>query len=176
MDDLPTVIPQSPPPQLVHDLADVPLWARVLLGRVQQGIPLEDARRMTGSQRSIQTVYDMGQLHPDWYRYLMDAQQGLLEGQPLIPASEMTRAHAWAEEQKRHELAMEGGPKYAHPYMRLGAEIRKDVGQGAQASTRVDVRISIAPAPGARAPLTTYDATATTAPDQAPDEEQQPPS
>ena len=161
MEQLPTVQPQSPTLQL----ADVPLWARVLLGRVQQGIPLEDARRMTGSQRSVQTVYDMGQLHPDWYRYLMDAQQGLLDGQPLIPASEMTRAHAWAEEQKRHELAMEGGPKYAHPYMRLGAEIRKDVGQGAQASARVDVRLSIS-GTGGEPRLTTMEATATT--EQAP--------
>ena len=48
----------------------------------------------------------------------------------------------------------------------LVGQTSQAIGQGAQAAARVDVRISIAPAPGARAPLTTYDATATT--DQAP--------
>ena len=114
------------------DVSKLPLWCRVLLGRVQQGIPIEDARKMDGSRRSTATIVEAGQYHPDWYRTLMDAQQGCKDGQPLIPASDITRAHAWTEEERRHKLSMEASERYAHPYMRLGAEIRRDVGHGSQ--------------------------------------------
>ena len=57
----------------------------------------------------------------------------------------------------------------------LVGQTSQAIGQGAQASARVDVHISIAPHLDGAPPLRTYDATATTAPDQAPDDEQQPP-
>ena len=81
----------------------------------------------------------------DWYTDLMDAQNGVQSGRVVLDDLDLARANALDEELRRHELAMVADPKYAHPYMRLGAEIRGRIGGAASLSLTVPVQVNVYP-------------------------------
>ena len=180
-------------------LTNLPLWQRLLLARVQQGIPWDKARLMQGSSVSPTLLMQARQANPAFDAALLKAQVGALSDSPLTER-EHARAllhtvvdDAYAESRG---LDPETGERALEPVFnqrgehtgdraairpqdrvanrRLLLETGGAVGQGAQASARVDVRISIAPHLDGAPPLRTYDATATTAPEEAPDDDETP--
>ena len=134
---------------------------------------IEDARKQRDISR--QSVWDLGQRFPAWYGALLAANHGAVAHTPVTHA-DVARAHAWDEEERRYQMAMGRvddravRDRDALSAMELGRKIDASIGQGAQAAARVDVHISIATT-GARPPLTTINATATTAPAAAPEDE-----
>ena len=142
MDQLPSAIKPTSvmqtQPATTDPLAGLPLWCRILLGRVSQGLLLEDARNMAGSKVSLETIFARSVQSPAWGDMLRHAQAGTLDHCPVLSV-ELTRAHAWAEEERRHKLSMEASERYAHPYMRLGAEIRGDIQHGPTQAVQVNI-------------------------------------
>ena len=70
-----------------------PMWALILLGRVQSGKPVDAAREMVGSRVSRDVIYSYGQRNPSWYQSLMDAQDGIVNATPIMPM-DVARARA----------------------------------------------------------------------------------
>lgn len=63
----------------------VPLWASVLLARVQGGKTIEKARHSPGSLVSHDTISAYASRNPAWYALLQEAQQGVVDGTPVAP-------------------------------------------------------------------------------------------
>ena len=150
---------QTSPPDAT---AGVPTWGLILLGQVQRGMTIEDAR----SQRDIsrQSVWELGQRFPHWYGALLAANHGAIQGRPVTHA-DVARAHAWDEEERRYQMAMGRvddravRDRDALSAMELGRKIDASIGQGAQASASAAVVVRIeAPAAYNGRPLTTIDA------------------
>ena len=183
---------QLPVPS-TDSLANLPLWQRLLLARVQQGIPWDKARLMQGSAVSPTLLMQARRANPAFDAALLDAQVGALTNSPLTER-EHARAllhtvvdDAYAESRG---LDPETGERALEPVFnqrgehtgdraairpqdrvanrRLLLETGGAVGQGAQASTRVDVHVSISPHLDGAPKLRTFDATTTTTPDKAP--------
>ena len=120
-----------------------PDWAIILLGRVQHGEPIENARCRRGSLVSRDTISRYGHMDPDWFTQLMDAQDGIAQG-TTVSDLDIARANAYAEEERRHDLAMDAKRDAdAISAMRLGKESIGRVGQGAQASASAAVIVRI---------------------------------
>ena len=83
----------------------LPLWATVLLSRVQRGLPIEQARQQSGSAVSQQTIHAYAERNPDWWQALMDAQDGAMKGEP-VTAPEYARAREVDITDRFSELAM----------------------------------------------------------------------
>ena len=93
------------PSQPESALAGISLWAKLLLSRVQEGLQIEQARCMSGSRVSTDTITRYGNEHPDWYRNLMDAQHGSYTGQAITP-SELAHARGAVVADHMADLAM----------------------------------------------------------------------
>ena len=136
-------------------LGTVPLWASILLSRVQGGKTIESARCMVGSKVSRDTIAAYSARNPDWHALLMDAQQGVVTGVPVAP---IDIARARANNVADHMADLAEGAKYERDQIQAGRlvlEVAGAVGsqaQGAAAQQAIQINIVVQGAPGAVPP------------------------
>ena len=133
-------VPTQPTP------AAPPMWATILLGRVQAGKPVDDARTMVGSRVSRDVIYSYGQRNPAWYQSLMDAQDGIVNANPIMP---MDVARARAIPVVDHMADLAEGAKNERDQItagRLVLEVAGAVGSqanGAAPTTAIQINIVV---------------------------------
>ena len=148
-----------PPKRRIDSPSRQPRWPIILLSRVQEGEPIAKARYRSGSKVSADTIKRYGGVNPEWYRGLMDAEDAAVTGHPITPR-ELASGHGLAEEDRRHALAMgqvettvraEGeedkmvtrlvADRDSITAMRLGADVRGDIGHGATVNVANQVNV-----------------------------------
>ena len=152
----PTTPPSLPFPRL-DSPKPRPDWATLLLARVEQGAPYQTARLATNV--SPDTVNRYRRMDPVW-SLALDAATAQASPVAYTTSIAIARANRREEEHRRHELAMTASERYAHPYMRLGAEVAGDIGgtpQGAGAPGSVTVQVQVLPARDWRSHAPTQD-------------------
>ena len=90
-ENLGVTLPVPQAPVVPNPEGSTPLWATVLLGRVQGGKSIDSARQLPGSRVSRETIATYGTQNRNWYRSLMDAQSGALVGSPTHPKPSRVR-------------------------------------------------------------------------------------
>ena len=127
-------------------LGYVPLWASVLLSRVQGGKTIDEARYLPGSKVSRDTVAAYSARNPDWHTLLMEAQEGAVTGVPVAP---IDIARARANSVADHMADLAEGAKWERDQItagRLVLEVAGAVGsssQGAVPATAIQINIVV---------------------------------